>query len=153
MSWKKIGELGQDFARGIYNSIDNKAADKIIKSKVSKGVSKDIAQNMLNKSSKTTAFKLGQDLANSKPLSGISGSAKTYLTAKNNNTPVSLGKAIQKGHSKQYVNDKGEIAERLSKAKIAGTVATVGVAGRIATGGGIYRDRYGNVNLPGVPFI
>ena len=27
------------------------------------------------------------------------------------------------------------------------------MAGRVVTGGGIYRDKNGNVNLPGVPFI
>jgi hypothetical protein len=53
--------------------------------------------------------------------------------------------AISKGHQ----NSKGT----LSAAKVAGSVATLGVAGRVATGGGLYRDRYGNVNVPGVPFI
>lgn len=42
---------------------------------------------------------------------------------------------------------------QISKRKVAGTMATVGIAGRVATGGGLYRDRYGNVNVPGVPFI
>lgn len=42
---------------------------------------------------------------------------------------------------------------RLSKTKVAGTAAAVGVAGRVASGGGLYRDRYGNVNVPGVPFL
>lgn len=37
--------------------------------------------------------------------------------------------------------------------KVAGTAATVGIAGRVATGGGLYRDRYGKVNIPGLPFI
>lgn len=37
--------------------------------------------------------------------------------------------------------------------KVAGTAATVGIAGRVATGGGLYRDRYGNINVPGLPFI
>ena len=42
---------------------------------------------------------------------------------------------------------------RISKRKVAGTMATAGIAGRVATGGGLYRDRYGNINIPGLPFI
>ena len=37
--------------------------------------------------------------------------------------------------------------------RVAGAAFGVGVAGRVATGGGLYRDRYGRVNVPGVPFI
>lgn len=37
--------------------------------------------------------------------------------------------------------------------RIAGATFGVGLAGRVATGGGLYRDRYGRVNVPGVPFI
>jgi hypothetical protein len=29
----------------------------------------------------------------------------------------------------------------------------VSAAGRVATGGGLYKDRYGNRNLIGVPFL
>lgn len=58
----------------------------------------------------------------------------------------SLIKAIHQGHQK--ADGSG-----LDMKKIAGTTVGIGVAGRIATGGGLYRDRYGNVNLPGVPFV
>ena len=58
----------------------------------------------------------------------------------------SILKAIQQGHKK--ADGPG-----YDMKKIAGTAVGVGVAGRIATGGGLYRDRYGNVNVPGVPFI
>lgn len=37
--------------------------------------------------------------------------------------------------------------------RVAGAVFGAGLAGRVATGGGLYRDRYGRVNVPGVPFI
>ena len=37
--------------------------------------------------------------------------------------------------------------------RVAGAAFGVSVAGRIATGGGTYRDRYGRINVPGVPFI
>ncbi len=37
--------------------------------------------------------------------------------------------------------------------RAAGTFMAVSTAGRIATGGGLYKDRYGNSNLPGIPFL
>ena len=37
--------------------------------------------------------------------------------------------------------------------RVAGAAFGASVAGRVATGGGLYRDRYGRVNVPGVPFI
>lgn len=55
-------------------------------------------------------------------------------------------KSIQKGHMKAD-------GKTYDMGKIAGTTFSVGVAGRIATGGGLYKDKYGNTNLPGVPFI
>lgn len=42
---------------------------------------------------------------------------------------------------------------KVDLAKAAGTFMTVSAAGRIASGGGLYKDRYGNPNLIGVPFI
>ena len=41
----------------------------------------------------------------------------------------------------------------LNKARVAGTFATTSVAARVATGGGLYKDRNGNNNIAGVPFI
>ena len=57
-------------------------------------------------------------------------------------------KAVIKGHS-NMVNGKPQ----LSAKKVAGTALGVGLAGRAVTGGGLYRDRYGNTNIPGVPFF
>ena len=37
--------------------------------------------------------------------------------------------------------------------RVAGAAFGAGVVGRVATGGGTYRDRYGRINVPGVPFI
>lgn len=60
----------------------------------------------------------------------------------------SFGAALKKGHT-TTVNGKPQ----LSAKKVAGTAVGVGLAGRAVTGGGLYRDRYGNVNVPGIPFI
>ena len=37
--------------------------------------------------------------------------------------------------------------------RVAGAVVTAGVAGRVATGGGLYRDRNGSFNIPGIPIL
>lgn len=58
----------------------------------------------------------------------------------------SIVKAIKQGHKK--ADGKG-----YDMGKIAGTTFSLGVAGRIASGGGLYKDKYGNTNLPGVPFV
>lgn len=42
---------------------------------------------------------------------------------------------------------------QINMSRVAGAAFGVAAAGRIATGGGLYRDRYGRVNVPGVPFI
>lgn len=76
-----------------------------------------------------------------------SGTRDSISKYKNmNQNDKSVIKAIQEGHKK--ADGSG-----YDMKKIAGTAIGVGVAGRIATGGGLYRDRYGNVNVPGIPFI
>ena len=42
---------------------------------------------------------------------------------------------------------------QINLGRVAGAAFGVSVAGHIATGGGLYRDRYGRINVPGVPFI
>lgn len=37
--------------------------------------------------------------------------------------------------------------------RVAGAAFGASVVGRVVTGGGLYRDRYGRVNAPGVPFV
>lgn len=75
---------------------------------------------------------------------GIRESIKSYKKMGNNEKSI-IG-AIKDGHK---TADK----TGYDMGKIAGTAFSVGVAGRIASGGGLYRDKYGNTNLPGVPFI
>ena len=41
----------------------------------------------------------------------------------------------------------------LNKGRVAGTFATTSLAARVATGGGLYKDRNGNNNIAGLPFI
>ena len=49
---------------------------------------------------------------------------------------------------KAHINADGS----LNKARVAGTIVTTNVASRVITGGGLYKDRNGNTNLP-IPFL
>lgn len=60
---------------------------------------------------------------------------------------MGLGSAIKSAYT------KNGLGESLNYKAIAGTYVGASLAGRVATGGGIYRDSNGNVNLPGVPFL
>jgi hypothetical protein len=41
----------------------------------------------------------------------------------------------------------------MNTGKVIGAAATASVAGRVLSGGGLYRDKYGDVNIPGLPLI
>lgn len=83
------------------------------------------------------AYKLGDALGG-----GFRDSFKTLKAGKG------FSNALKAGFTKQ-VNGQTQIRA----GRVAGAVMTAGVAGRVASGGGLYRDRYGRVNVPGVPFI
>lgn len=72
-------------------------------------------------------------------IGGISDSYKNYQS----------GMGIMESISKAHQNDDGSLNIR----RAAGTFMAASAAARIASGGGLYKDRYGNPNLIGVPFI
>lgn len=93
------------------------------------------------------------------------------LTRINCNKPINdiyeffMGEANTgiRGVTKELANNKG-FGEAVKSAyttadgalnykAIAGTYMGGSLIGRVATGGGVYRDSTGNVNLPGVPFL
>lgn len=82
---------------------------------------------------------------------GIRDSIKDYrkadaaFKAGTSKHEASVLTALQKGYTKQ--------GGGLDMKKVAGTAVLGAGAGRIVTGGGLYRDRYGRVNVPIVPFI
>ena len=47
----------------------------------------------------------------------------------------------------------GKVDGMLSKTKMAGIFVGASAAGRIATGGGVMKDKNGNTNVIGIPFI
>jgi len=73
----------------------------------------------------------------------------------------SLSRTFKQGSKEimeQFGDNPDELAKRLSKAdwdtgKIAGAYMGTAALGRVASGGGVYRDKSGNANLIGVPFV
>lgn len=127
------------FADGVTKNLMPETSKKMMK-----GAAKELSSSMAFKNGDV----FGKGLLNNKMTTG------TANTIRNMNKGVKFNQAIKGAHSVggSFVNGVYQ-GGRLSKGKIAGTVATVGIAGRVATGGGLYRDRYGNFNIPGVPFI
>lgn len=97
------------------------------------------AKQILESSAGRMGTKVGNAVMNNTMTTGIT------RTIHNMDGGMQFKQALRQAHT----GANGQISKR----KVAGTMATVGIAGRVATGGGLYRDRYGNVNIPGVPFI
>ena len=127
-----LAEGAKDFAAGVYKGMDGKATNQATK-------------KLVNRKSSQMVH-MGNAFAKSAPMKGITASASDYMRTPKANR--SIMNSVKAGHMKT-VNGQNV----LDMKKVAGTAATIGVAGRVATGGGLYRDRYGNVNVPGLPFI
>lgn len=144
---KALAEGAKDFASGVYKGLDNGSTKRLTNRVANKAnITAKEASERVAKRTSSQLGNIGSLAINSKPMAGIADSARSYM-----NTPQSqrsLMKSIKTGHMKQM---NGQ--DVLDMKKVAGTAATVGIAGRVATGGGLYRDRYGNVNIPGLPFI
>ena len=91
-----------------------------------------------NHAKHSLGYKLGDALGG-----GIRDSVRSFSHNK------SLSTALKAGFTKTAKDGTTSIRA----GRVAGAVMTAGVAGRVASGGGLYRDRYGRVNVPGVPFI
>lgn len=135
--YRKMAKGIEHFAKGVYSQMDNQAGAKL---------SKSMSKVSFKEMSSSQAYNAGIKVSQAVPFRGIMDSTREYYNYSNNGIKgVSVLKnSIIEGHKKN-----GQV----SFGKVAGTAATIGVAGRIATGGGLYRDRYGNVNIPGLPFI
>ena len=101
----------------------------------------------LNKNSK--AFKAGKQTANFLG-GGIKNTVKNMSEA---GGKQSFKTAVKNAHSTMVKDANGNMVSQLSGKKIAGTAIGVSMAGRVITGGGLYKDKNGNTNIPGLPFI
>ena len=96
--------------------------------------------------------------SSAKQLTRVSGLTKPTIANR-------IGDAVGGGAKDMYTGMKagkgfGEAAQlafthndKIRMDRVAGTFVGASAAARVATGGGLYKDRYGNGNLIGVPFI
>lgn len=141
-----LAEGATNFAAGVYKNMDSQAGKTVKKALTSKGVSGEAVSKMIANTKTTGAYKAGVAFGKSAPMQGITGSVRNMTNNMHAGKALDVKGSIAKAHMKQGT-------QQLDMKKVAGTAATIGVAGRVATGGGLYRDRYGNVNVPGLPFI
>lgn len=91
----------------------------------------------------------------------VGGGIRSTLHSKNAGHDIKT--ALNSGFTKKVGGEIKDIGggrmkrvggtSQINMSRVAGAAFGVGAVGRIATGGGLYRDRYGRVNMPGVPFI
>lgn len=152
-----------NFAKDVFYGMTNPTTDQVVNKYVKNiekvtskqlnkqrvnNLTKNIADEMAERSTHT-GYKLGNFLGG-----GISNSYKDYKAADNafkagvSNNRANIVESIKNGHSTI------QNGERVLNGKaVAGTAITTSLAGRAITGGGLYRDKDGNINLPGIPFI
>ena len=140
---RQLAEGMQNFAMGIMKEVDGKSLTKVVNKNIANGMDSKIAMDAGKRIAKSSGYEFGSKVASAKPMMGMTQTARN-LMGTNGATKMGLMDSIAEAH---------KVSGKISGTRVAGTAVTAGVAGRVATGGGIYRDRYGNVNVPGVPFI
>lgn len=158
------------FAQNVFAGMSVKTTDDIVKNLEKQGLkaeqiygsknTKKAMEAALNHTKETFGYQVGDFIGG-----GIRETMKDYNKAKEayakkaanglkgealEKYNPSLMTAIKKGHSK-FDKDGKRLGYDMKA--VAGTAVAGSMAGRVVTGGGLYRDRYGNVNVPGVPFI
>ena len=79
-----------------------------------------------------------------------SGIRKTYQNSK---AGLPIKQAVKGAYYKTVKDESGNLVKQLNARAVAGTAVSAGMATRIASGGGLYKDRNGNTNIPGIPFL
>ena len=124
--------MGKQFSKASGQSVSADAAKQMIKQSGSK------VQFKVNAYNNSTGVKIGDALGG--------GYRDMYKGMKASNS-AGLGK-VKDGLKAGFTTDG-----KINGARAAGGFVAASAAARVATGGGIYKDRYGNTNLIGVPFI
>lgn len=107
---------------------------------ISRNARRELGERILAK--QTTGYQVGDFLGY--------GVRNIY---KNKKDGMPFDRAVQKAFTKTVKDDKGNLVKQLNAKAVAGTAVTAGMAARVASGGGLYKDRNGNTNLPVIPFI
>ena len=134
---KKFGDASKKaMANMAKKGITGKQAQKLLHNKDFTGIGDQLLVNAHK--NKQLGYKLGDALGG-----GIRDSVRSFSHNK------SLSTALKAGFTKAGADGKMQVRA----GRVAGAVVAAGTVGRVASGGGLYRDRYGRVNVPGVPFI
>ena len=131
---------------GIMSEIDPKSTLKFMTKDALKDASKN--SKAFKAGAKATKFLAGGIRDTIKGVMHDEGFAKSLSNAHKHTVKVATAEMAAKT-GKQI----GEEVTKYSGTKIAGTVMGLSMAGRIVTCGGLYRDKNGNTNLPGIPFV
>ena len=112
--------------------------------KTNNGISGTINTKNAKKINKVDNVKIGNDNTSFAGKAGDFFGAGTRETIKG----IKSGKSFKESSKNAFMD-----GEKLRMDRVAGTFMAASAAGRIASGGGIYKDRNGSTNLIGVPFI
>lgn len=164
---------------GKYGTFAAKEGEKIIKANMTQGQIDKINKIATNASEKgilkngkrifgEEAYKHGEkfaknkiNTANSLPYNigvnlggGFRDTYKSFKSLDNMGFKDKMKVSLDKGFKQNVYDKKGKVIDRqLDPLKVAGASVSAGVAIRVASGGGLYKDKNGNTNIPGIPFI
>lgn len=180
MTESQLKELGVSSLKNLSNLEQKKVIRKVAESDIKAALGKDAGEKLITKMTGTSlkshqvlAGKQGVDKATLKMFGGKWGEgiedkmigrqlAKNSLTyrigdnlgggirdtVRSKKAGHTIKQSLTAGFTRQV---DGQTQVRMGR--VAGTALAAGAVGRVATGGGLYRDRYGRVNVPGIPFI
>ena len=148
---KSAGKFFSDLVEGAMKGTDAKSIRNVnrLKSNMTDAQktvlrNKNIKNVKLNNSTSKTAMRQSTSMASQIGDAVGGGIRETVKGAK----AGGVGSAIE-GFKRAHTNADGSV----NWGRAAGTFAAVNVAGRVVTGGGLYKDRNGNTNIPGIPFL
>lgn len=123
---------GKEILNKRYNAVNSKKVSNKVKNKaLDKVIGNAVAKNKLG-------YQIGDMVGG-----GFRDASRVFKSTKDMKQAVAAG-----------FTTKGKDGKRVANiGRIAGAGFGVSVAGRVVSGGGLYRDRYGRVNAPGIPFI
>jgi hypothetical protein len=133
MSWDMAGKLAKDLGMGMKKSFAGatEVADDVILRKM-------LGETLMN-GNKNINSAFGSETM-------MGGFHATYKNMTMGDKSLGLMDAIKAAH-------KDPTTGNLNYGTIAGSYLGVSAGYRMASGGGLYKDRKGNTNLIGIPFI
>ena len=142
---KKMLGYADEFMEGAAKGIGDAGAIKMSVNKV--------ASNMTGKQLKFA--KKGKIVAQATQTKGIQNATAmnklgdaVWGGVRDTKAAVKGGQSFSQALSTGYMN-----GDKLRMDRVAGTFVGASAAARVATGGGLYKDRNGNTNIIGLPFL